>query len=165
METASFKARRISQTRRIELHGPLQTVFPLFGPITEKLWVEGWNPEIVLLNSEEIEEHMVFKTPPRFEQEPPYTWILSKYAPEQAIVEYTVFTPERLWTITVKCEADDAAPTTHAEITYAFTGLSELGNLLNEKALQTMFAHDLRDWQEAINHYLKTGAKLTQREE
>ncbi|MEK7728813.1 MAG: hypothetical protein AAB354_10400 [candidate division KSB1 bacterium] len=160
MEGSGFRAQRISQTRRIQLHAPLQTVFPLFGPITEKLWVPGWNPEIVFLDKEEIAEHMIFRTPPRFEKEPPYTWILSKYTPEQALVEYTVFTPERLWMITVRCEGDESAQTTQAEITYTFTGLSENGNALNEKALHAMYANDLQDWEEAINHYLKTGERL-----
>lgn len=159
MQSSDFHAQRIAETRRIKLNAPLQIVFPLFGPIKEKLWVKGWEPEILFLDAAEIAEHMIFRTPPRFEKEPPYTWILSKYAPEQAFVEYTVFTPERLWTIAVRCEA--AAPhTTHAEITYTFTGLSEHGNTLNEKALAAMYANDLKDWEEAINHYLKTGEKL-----
>jgi hypothetical protein len=161
MESSSFQAQRISQTRRIKLNAPLPTVFPLFGPITEKLWVPGWNPEIIFLDKEEIAEHMVFKTAARFEGEPPYVWILSKYAPEHTFVEYTVFTPERLWTITVKCEAA-AAQTTLAEITYAYTGLTERGNALNEQALRAMYANDLKDWEEAINHYLKTGEMLKQ---
>ncbi len=160
MEASSFKARRISKTSRITLRAPLRLVFPLFGPIKEKLWVEGWNPEIVFLDAEEIAEHMIFRTPPRFEKEPPYTWILSKHAPEQALVEDTVFTLERLWTITVKCEEEAAAQSTLTEITYTYTGLSEQGNALNEKALHAMYANDLKDWEEAINHYLKTGEKL-----
>jgi hypothetical protein len=160
MQSANFHAQRISQTRCIKLNAPVQTVFPLFGPITEKLWVKGWEPEILFLDAEEIAEHMIFRTPPRFEQEPPYTWILSKYAPEQAFVEYIVFTPERLWTIAVKCEEEAITQTTHAEITYTFTGLSEHGNMLNEKALAAMYANDLKDWEEAINHYLKTGELL-----
>ncbi len=159
MATANFVARRISQTRRLKLNSSLKTVFPLFGPIKERLWVQGWDPEIVYLNAEEIAEHMIFRTPPRFEKEPPYTWILSKYAPERAFVEYTVFTPERLWTIAVQCE-ETTPQTTQAEITYTYTGLSEQGNALNEKALAAMYANDLKDWEEAINHYLKTGEKL-----
>ena len=160
MQSSNFQAQRISQTRRIKLNAALPIVFPLFGPITEKLWVPGWNPEIVFLDKEAIAEHMIFRTPPRFEKEPPYTWILSKYAPEQALVEYTVFTPERLWTITVQCEAGDSAQTTHADVTYSYTGLSEQGNALNEKALQAMYANDLKDWEEAINYYLRTGEML-----
>ncbi len=160
MASSHFTAQRISQTRRIHLNGSLRTVFPLFGPITEKLWVNGWNPEIVFLDKDEIAEHMIFRTPPRFEKEPPYTWILSKYLPEQSLVEYTVFTPERLWTITVKCEEEAAPESTLAEITYTFTGLSEPGNALNEKALHAMYANDLKDWEEAINHYLKRGKML-----
>jgi hypothetical protein len=49
---------------------------------------------------------------------------------------------------------------THAEITYTFAGLTERGNAINEKALQVMYAHDLKDWEKAINHYLLTGERL-----
>jgi hypothetical protein len=34
-----------------------------------------------------------------------------------------------------------------------------LGNAINEKALQVMYTHDLKDWEDAINHYLETGEK------
>jgi hypothetical protein len=85
---------------------------------------------------------------------------VSKYAPDRALIEYTVFTPERLWTITIRCREGSLDQTTEAEITYAYTGLTALGNVINERALQSIYAHDLRDWEEAINHYLATGERL-----
>ena len=45
---------------------------------------------------------------------------------------------------------------------YTYTGLTEKGNATNEKALETMYRRDLKDWEEAINHYLKTGERLEQ---
>jgi hypothetical protein len=35
--------------------------------------------------------------------------------------------------------------------------LTEPGNALIEKAAGDMFAHDLKDWETAINHYLASG--------
>ena len=32
-----------------------------------------------------------------------------------------------------------------------------MGNAINERALQLMYARDLKDWEEKINHYLETG--------
>jgi hypothetical protein len=100
---------------------------------------------------------MVFKTKSHGHGEPDYTWTVSKYSPEQSLVEYTVFTAERIWFITIKCKEGASAQTTEAEITYTYTGLSENGNAKNEKALQRMYSRDLKDWEEAINHYLETG--------
>jgi hypothetical protein len=88
---------------------------------------------------------------------------VSKYAPDRALIEYTVFTPERLWTITIRCREGVLNQTTEAEITYTYTGLTELGNAINERALEGMYAHDLRDWELTINHYLETGERREHR--
>jgi len=156
----NFTSSRISRTSTITLNAPLGEVFPLFGPIREREWAPGWDPQILYSTTDLVEEHMVFKTPSHHGHiEPDYTWIVSKYLPDQALIEYTVFTAERLWWITVQCYEDLPNQTTKAEITYTYTGLTDRGNAINEKALQLMYAHDLRDWEEAINHYLKTGER------
>ena len=161
MASSTFTAKRISRTGTITLNGQLGTVFPLFGPIKEKDWATGWDPEVVFSTTDLVDEHMIFKSPGHLGHgEPDYVWILSKYAPDQGFLEYTIFTPERLWLITINCREDSLAHTTSAEITYTYTGLTEKGNTLNEKALQLMYAHDLKDWEDAINHYLETGEKL-----
>ncbi len=46
-------------------------------------------------------------------------------------------------------------------ITYTHTGLNALGNEIDKHAIEKMYARDLKDWEEAITHYLKTGNKLT----
>ncbi|MFQ6084428.1 MAG: hypothetical protein ACE5WD_13880 [Candidatus Aminicenantia bacterium] len=160
MVSSNFKSKRISRTGIITLNAPLKRVFPLFGPIKEKEWAEGWNPEIVYSTSNQIEEHMVFKTRLHNHKEQDYTWVVTKYMPEQSLVEYTVFTTERLWCITIRCSENTTNQTTEAEITYTYTGLTERGNEMNEKALHRMYSKDLKDWEEAINYYLETGKKL-----
>ena len=151
----SFKSKRISKTRSIILTGSLKEVFPLFEPIKEKEWAEGWNPEIVYSTSNMVEEKMVFKSKAIFSNEPDYSWIISKYQPESNLIEYLVFTQERFWTISIKC-VEESEGKTKAEITYTYTGLTENGNGLNEKALEKMYSQDLKDWEKAINYYLDT---------
>jgi hypothetical protein len=160
MMPSAFVSRRISKTRSITLNAPLRESFPLFGPLREREWASGWAPQILYPTTDLVEEHMVFKTPAHHGHgEPDYTWTVSKYLPDQALIEYTVFTPERLWWITIRCREDIPDQTTEAEITYTYTGLTELGNAINERALQSMYAHALRDWEDAINHYLATGER------
>lgn len=160
MTALLFTSQRISRTSTITLDAPLREVFPLFGPIREKEWATGWVPQILYSTSELVEERMVFKTQSHHGHgEPDYIWTISKYLPDQALIEYTVFTPERLWWITIQCSEDKPDHTMRAEITYTYTGLTNLGNSINERALQAMYAHDLKDWEEAINHYLKTGER------
>jgi hypothetical protein len=161
MTDLTFISKRISKTSTILLEAPLDEVFPLFGPIREKDWAEGWNPEIIYSTSDLIEEHMVFKTASHHGHfEPDYIWTVSKYQPDKALIEYQVAAPERIWWITIQCSEDDSGQLTRAEITYSYTGLTDLGNAINERALQSIYAHDLKDWEAAINHYLKTGKRL-----
>ncbi len=160
MTSSSFKSKRISKTSTIALNAPIEEVFPLFGPIREREWAPGWDPQIIYSKSSLIEEHMVFKTPSHHGHgESDFIWTVSKYLPEQTLIEYTVITTERLWWITVQCAEDIPNQTTKAEITYTYTGLTEMGNAINERALELMFAHNLKDWEDAINHFLKTGEK------
>jgi hypothetical protein len=154
-----FKSARISRTSIITLNAPLKKVFPLFGPIREKEWAAGWEPQVIHATTD-LEEHMVFQTRSHHGQEADFTWTVSKYYPDQALIEYTVFAPERIWWITIECREGKAKETTEAKITYTYTGLTESGNATNEKALATMYRRDLKDWQAAINHYLETGKRL-----
>jgi hypothetical protein len=156
---ADFKSARISKTRAITLNAPLEKVFPLFGPVKEKGWAAGWEPHLIY-GATDLEEHMVFQTQSHHGQEPDSIWTVSRYHPEQSFIEYTVFAPERIWWIAIECSEGKGRETTTAKITYTYTGLTERGNAINEKAMATMYRHDLKDWEIAINHYLKTGKRL-----
>ncbi len=159
MEATAFRSKRIARTRVITLNDTPEIIFPLFGPIRERDWAPGWDPQIIYSDSAWIEEHMVFTTRSHHGHEPDSTWTISKYAPEDALVEYTVVAPERLWRITIQCRLGDCPRTTRAEITYTFTGLTEGGNEINEAALSRMFQRDLKDWEEQINRYLEAGKR------
>jgi hypothetical protein len=155
-----FKPERISRSATFTVHGKTENVFPLFGPVREAEWAEGWQPEILYRTSDQtlVEEHMIFQTNGR-EGEGKYTWVITQYQPEEFVIEYTISTQERIWFVKVECKSfqDD----TNVKVTYTYTGLSEEGNTKNEQALKRMFANDLKDWEEAINYYLKTGKLLT----
>ena len=163
MTVSDFVSKRITKTRSIIIKAPITKVFPLFNPVKEKEWAAGWEPQFLTESTrdQEVEERMVFRTQsPHGHDEIDYIWTISKYLPDQAFIEYTVFTPERLWWITIQCRNEIPNHTTTAEVTYTFTGLTDKGNAINEKALHAMYAHDLKDWEEAINHYLMTGEKV-----
>jgi hypothetical protein len=162
MPTSGFQAERISKASTITLRAPLETVFPLFGPIRERDWEAGWDPQVLYATDDLVEEHMVFKTRSHHMNEPDYIWTVSRYHPERAFIEYTVFTPDRLWWIAVQCQGGAQGDTTRAEITYTFTGLTEQGVAINRAMLERMYRHDLKDWEAAINHYLETGKRLEQ---
>ncbi len=163
MAVSPFVSKKITRTSAITLKAPIEKVFPLFNPVKEKEWADDWEPQFLTasMQDQDIQERMVFKTKsPHGHDEIDYIWTISKYLPDRSFIEYTVFTPERLWWITIQCSKVISNHLTNAEITYTYVGLTDKGNAINEKALQLMYAHDLKDWEKAINHYLITGEKL-----
>jgi hypothetical protein len=149
---------RISRTATFTVDATIEKAFPLFGPIREKEWAEGWNPEIIY-GMGEVEEHMMFRTKSSFEDESSFLWVITQFYPEKYFIEYTVSTPNRVWFIRVQCTSERTK--TNVSVTYSYTGLNERGNELNRIALEKMFSDDLKDWQAAINYYLKHGKLLT----
>lgn len=153
METEKFKSEKSQRTETITVNGNIQEAFSLFGAFEEKKWAEGWDPVLVYPDREIIEEGTTFKTAGRGE-EGEYLWRVSKYYPEKYLIQYLVSTENRYWTITVKCKPVTENKTS-AEITYAFIGLNEKGNKINEESLERMYKNNLKDWEEEINNYLK----------
>lgn len=158
-DTNPFKAERVSRTASFIIRSSIENVFPLFGPVREMEWAQGWTPQLIYSETKEVEEHMIFETNGKFEGEEKYTWIITKYFPQDYLIEYNVSTPERIWFITVKCEA--LGKETKTTVTYTYTGLTERGNERNKEALANMYSDNLKDWEEAINHYITTGKSLS----
>ena len=155
-----FKPERIERTATFTINEKIENVFPLFGPIREMEWADGWNPEIIYRSHDQVlvEEHMIFQTNGQLD-EGKYTWVITTFQPKNYLIEYTVSTVERIWFIKAHCAS--AGDKTQVNVTYSYTGLTDLGNQRNAKALKRMFADDLKDWEAAINYYLKTGKVLT----
>jgi hypothetical protein len=150
-----FKAERVQKSASFVVNAVVEKAFPLFGPVREKEWAAGWEPQIIYSTDPLIEEHMVFKTKGAHKNEEEYLWTMTQFKPQDYFIEYTVSTANRIWFISVKCAPD--GETTRVTVTYSYTGLTELGNQLNRAAIDKMYAHNLRDWEEAINFYLATG--------
>lgn len=150
---------RIQRSATIHLDAPIDKAFPLFGPIREKDWAYGWNPHVIYPKDTLVEKHMVFQTQGGLHGSPErYTWVIVNYEPAQSTIEYMVSSSDRLWFITVSCEPSISG--TDVTVIYSYTGLTEEGCRKNELAITDMYAHDLKDWEEALNHYLKTGKQL-----
>jgi hypothetical protein len=152
-----FKSERISSTASFTVKTSVEKAFSLFGPIKEKEWARGWEPEIIFSESPEAEEHMIFKTSGKHHDEE-YLWTITQFRPEEYLIEYTVSTPDRIWFIRVQCKSKDEE--THTTVTYTYTGLNKKGNERNKEALDKIFAYNLSDWEAEINHYLQTGQQL-----
>jgi len=148
------------RTSVIRLEGDVARVFPLFGPLRESEWAEGWTPRIVWPADEVVQERLVFvvRSPHGAGRET--MWVVSRYDEDQALVEYTVFEPESVHWIRIRCRSAGDSKETEAAVTYTYVGATESACRRNERALANMYRHDLKDWENAINHYLRTGTRL-----
>jgi len=147
-----------SRSADILLDVRVQEAFPLFGPIREKDWAEGWEP-VVRHGAGVVEEKMIFQTKGSYRDEPDYTWIVSKYFPDRYLIKYTVISSNRVWFITVQC--NPVGLKTRATIRYSYHGFTPIAIQRNHESIQQMFASNLNDWEVAINYFLKTGKKFS----
>ena len=85
-----------------------------------------------------MEEGTTFKTQRNRHDETEFLWRVSKYDPQNYLVQYLVSTENRYWTITVKCRAVSDSSTS-ATVTYTYIGLNSLGNEINKHALDKMY--------------------------
>ncbi|HWX25025.1 MAG TPA: hypothetical protein VN083_08290 [Vicinamibacteria bacterium] len=131
-------------------------VFPLLGPVEEARWAEGWAPE--LLSSEAgIGEGTVFRTRHGGVET---VWILTLWDPVLHRVGYAHVTAgSDVATLRIDLLGVGGGMT-EARVTYIWTALSDQGAALIDRHTQERFESDMRDWETALNHYLKTGQRL-----
>ncbi|HAS43721.1 MAG TPA: hypothetical protein DCS93_24785 [Microscillaceae bacterium] len=155
IKTSNFKSEKITKSATITLNGNIDKVFPLFNPIDEQKWAPMFKPHFIYPSDNTIQEGMSFKTAGHG-GETEYLWIITKYTTTTHLIQYLVSTANRYWTITVDCkQADKRASQTLAKITYTFYALNKKGKAINKKAIHKMYAKNLKDWEKAINTYLK----------
>lgn len=150
-----FDSKMISQSATIQLHGNIETTYPLFNPIEEPKWAPVFKPYFIYPSDQKVQKGMSFKTA-GIEDEPEFLWIITQYEPNQHLIQYLVNTPNRYFFITVECSSTlDHPHLTKANITYEFYALTSKGIELNQHFLDRIFANDLKDWETAINGYLE----------
>lgn len=150
--SATFEAQHFSQTQSFELTLPAREAFGLFDPEGEKLWVPGWQPQILFPASASMQEGMIFTT--QYANEAKTIWIVATYNPEDFIVTYWRVTPEsRLAKVSVGCSALNQN-VSRVSVTYEFTALSEAGNVYIEQFRQH-YPEYIKSWQTEINLYLQ----------
>jgi len=152
-----FQAKAVSHTATIRLKGPVDQVFPLFGPVREKDWAPGWSPELVYPTDREAAEGMVFKTAG---EEGQTLWAITGYDPAQHTIAYVNMTPGYMVNlIVIRCAAAGSGET-DATVTYSHVALGERGNNFVQHMDDHAYAAKMEHWQLAINYRLETGKTM-----
>jgi len=149
---------RIKHSYTQSLAAPPDKVFPLLCPVREVDWVPGWDPTLVLSNSGVAEKDCIFVTRDTSHES---IWVITGFEPEKYKLEMIKVTPGHTvgkLEIQLRPAGDDQ---TAAEIAYTYTALGPEGddflNLFTAQWNETF----MQNWENAINHYLSTGTKLS----
>ncbi|NTU78428.1 MAG: SRPBCC family protein [Chloroflexales bacterium] len=148
----TFAPLRLTRSATIQLNAGPTSVFPLFTPLGERLWVPDWNPTIIYPASGDIDMDAVFTT--RHGDDSLTVWTVVESVPEQFRVAYVRVAPaSHVARISVQCT--EAAPAgTRATVTYVFTGLTEQGNAYVAQFTEPYYEQWIQQWQASINAYL-----------
>ena len=150
---------RIHRTAHIEVQASPDEAFPLLTPAGEGLWSEDWSPVHHHPSSGMPERGAVFSTPdgPRGGR----IWTVLDYAPGQHRIEYLSLAPGflHIW-IAIDCDPTEEG-NTKAEVSYAFTALSDAGRVHLQKVTPESFQEQVGHWEHAINEYLRSGGSRT----
>jgi len=122
---ARFASRAVDFNGRLTIKGPIDDIFGLFSPEGERLWVPGWNPELLHPPGVTWAQGQIFRTR---EEQGEAIWIVSGLDRDRHHVEYHRVEPGRyVARVRVQCAAGEDG---HVDVSvaYRFIGLSHGGN-------------------------------------
>lgn len=152
------RPRRVTRSYVQTIEGTREEIMPLYCPVRETEWCPGWDPIVVYSESGLAEPDCVFVTG---DGEVASTWFITRYDPEAGRVEMIKHTPGvNIVKLDISLEAV-TGKTTRATIRYSHTALSNAGDRALEAFTAESYATAMQAWEQAMNHYLKTGELLT----
>ena len=137
-----------TRVRSFRLEAPLTRVFPLFTALGERIWAQGWEPE--LLSGQE-ERGSVFRTTHGGRET---TWIVVTYLPSEGRVSYARLAQgSNMGLVDVECSA--SAGGTEVSVRYTLTGLNGQGHAFVDEFLDPVhYSRMIEEWREAISKAL-----------
>lgn len=143
------------------LNAPPETVFSLLCPVLEVKWVPGWMPEMVLTHTGVCEQDCVFITPPaRRSESESAIWIVTKYDPENWVLEMYKVAPEHTVSKLEISLVGKSGNSTTAHISYEITAIGADGDKFMEEFTEEWYSDFMGKWEKAMNHYLDRGNKI-----
>lgn len=129
--------------------------FPLFTPLGERRWVDGWHPRFPGGSDDDTAPGTVFETDAHGRRT---TWIVTASDRPRRIAYALVARDDRAGTVSLALDARDAG--TRVEVEYVLTALapaadSELGRFADE------YVDYLQSWERAIVEHLRGGSTHT----
>ncbi len=146
-----FAAGSVELSGGFAVSAPLKTVFELFSPLGEKLWVPDWNPELLHPPGVGWERGLIFRTQEELGEA---VWLVTVLDRDRHEVEYYRIEPGRyVARVRVQCQAR-VLRQTEVGVSYSFVGLSDAGNREIAEMSRAAYEQKMMRWQGWINGYL-----------
>jgi hypothetical protein len=151
--------KRVVRTYRQTIEAPPEVVFPLLCPVREAEWLDGWRFTMVYSASGLVEDSAVFTTPAGGEADT--VWIVSRYEPDARRVDFTRVTPGSRTCLLKLAVSPCERERSHVDISYTYTSMTPAGDAFIDAWTADAFAEAMVFWERSMNHFLKTGHRLT----
>jgi len=147
---SEFVAKSVEFSDGFAVAGPVDHVFELFSPLGEKLWVPGWNPELLHPPGASWARGLIFRTQ---EERGEAVWVVTALDREAHEVEYhRVEAGRYVARISVACMAG-ADGQTQVATSYVLVGLSPEGNADIALMTKELYAEKMKRWERWISEY------------
>lgn len=156
--SASTPSTHVKRSGTMTLQGSVEKVFPLFGPVDESKWAEGWEPSIKYGSNSEAGTIFTIADPH------PMTWVLTRFDSQNHGLQYVIVPQnDRVAQIDIDCHAASRTETL-CQFSYSLTALAPSAQDAIENYTQELHDRRLIHLQMALNHYLETGTRMVHHE-
>ena len=147
--SSSFRSQVASYSEEFLIEKGIASVFPLFSPEGEKLWVPGWDYTNIMV-SKDLQPDDVFLTDSHDHRSTTAIWIVANYDPVNHFVSYYKVEPgEKVGKIVVQC-AEQHQKHTIVKVSYKYIGLSDSGNRFIAGFTKKAYKAFIDEWRSLI---------------
>jgi len=154
-----FESRRVVRSYRQTIEATPDVVFPLLCPVREVEWLDGWAYTMIHSTSGLAEDGAVFTTSNPGEADT--VWVVTRHDRTAGLVEFTRFTPESRTCVLRIAVSKGGDAQSHVDISYAYTSIAPAGNAFLATWTEEAFLDLMVFWEKSMNHFLKTGGRLS----
>jgi hypothetical protein len=140
----------VTRSATIHLHGSVEQVFPMFEPVGEARWAEGWAPRFLWPADGRVSVGTTFTT---LENGHESYWTIAAYEPGRRVVYEHLVPGSRTGRIEVRC-APAADGGTDAVVRYDLTPLGPVEDDRLLRMSEADFSRWIGEWETAINAVL-----------
>lgn len=154
-----FAAKHVSRSYRQTINATSKIIFPLLCPVREAEWLDDWDYKMIYSVSGVAEKGAVFTT--SYWEDSEQTWIITKHDSIKSEIQFARFVPGFVTSVLDINVLPKDKNSSYVDVTYTYTGLTEKGNNFLEKSFtEEFFAKNMKEWEDSMNYFLKTGTML-----